>query len=112
MAMDPEGGERAKQLGMDRAERAANPEWRVFMEAAVVSVARNKRLFFCDDIEAVRMELNGPETHENRALGPLMLWAMREGVCERTDDFALSARASRHRAPCRIWRSLIYGRGR
>jgi hypothetical protein len=101
-------GEAAKREGMDRAERAANPEWVAFMLAALIEVAKRQPFFYSDDVELVRQNRGGPSTHENRAMGPLMKRAFRAGICEPTDRFAAASRAACHRCPRRIWKSMLY----
>lgn len=108
MTFDPASGVWAKLDGMHRVASAANPEWWQFMAEATVEVARRKPFFFTDDIERLRLERNGPSTHENRAIGPLMKCIQRLGVCVPTDDWVESSQAVNHRRPMRVWRSLIY----
>lgn len=110
------GGEIARgiagrELGIARATRAANPEWETFMDVAVVEVARRKRWFTADDIERLRLAKEGPETHEKRAMSGVMRRAQTAGVCEITNRFEAGVRATCHRRPQRVWRSLIFEGG-
>ena len=105
---DPAGGTEAKKKGMERAARACNPEWWAFMLAAVVEIARAKPFFFTDDIERLRVQRQGPRTHENRAIGPLMMHAKKQGICEPTDQWAPSSQSVNHRRFMRVWYSHIY----
>ena len=77
------------------------------MYRSLVTVARQKPTFFTDDIERVRQAKDGPSTHENRALGPLMKRAHKDLICEPTDQWVPSSQAGNHRRPMRVWRSLI-----
>jgi hypothetical protein len=105
---DPVGGEAAKLDGMRRARRNADPEWWAYMLERVTEVARHKPFLFTDDIERLRMTRQGPSTHENRALGPLMREAQKNGVCEPTDYWVPSSQRVNHRRHMRVWFSLIY----
>ena len=100
---DPAGGTAAKRTGMARAARACNPEWWAFMLAACAEVARRKPFFNTDDMERIRQDRQGPRTHENRALGPLMHAAQKLGICEPTDDWVEFAQHDNHRRPMRVW---------
>lgn len=101
-------GERRRDEGMGRANRAANPAWKACMYECIVVVARRKPFFTSDDVEARRVRIGGPTTHENRAFGPLMMQAQREGICLPTDRFENSRRAMEHARPLRVWQSLVY----
>jgi hypothetical protein len=103
-----EQGELAKQEGMGRAARGANPEWVSFMLAALIEVARRQPYFFTDDIERIRIERGGPSTPEPRAMGPLMKRAQRDGICELTTRFVTSARVICHCGQKRVWKSMLY----
>jgi hypothetical protein len=93
---------------MDRALEAADEDWAAFMFRAVVNVAKRKEFFYGDDLERYRQQHNGPSTHENRALGPLMLQARRSLICEPTDRWVCSSQSINHRRPMRVWRSLVH----
>lgn len=103
-------GERERDRGMGRAYRAANPAWKAFMYECIVVVARRKQYFTTDDVETRRVRIGGPTTHENRALGPLMRQAHRDGICYPTERFEPSRRAMEHARPLRVWQSLVFNR--
>jgi hypothetical protein len=108
MPFDPAGGASARDEAMARARRAANPEWVRWWSEATIEVARKKPYFTTDDIERLRSYRQGPRTHENRAIGPLMRDAMKNGVCLPTEDWVQSGQRVNHRRPMRVWFSLIY----
>lgn len=105
--MSLQNSERLKQEGMARAHRAADPEWQRFMLRALKQVASRQKFFCTDDIERIRHSYDGPTTHENRALGPLMLSAKKDGLIAPTDRWVMSIQPFNHRRPVRVWRSLI-----
>jgi hypothetical protein len=88
--------------GMARAARGANPEWWRYMMELIIEVARRKPYLYTDDIERLRRERKGPETHEQRAMGPLMKWAKDAGIIARTHHLVPG------RWDKRVWFSLIY----
>lgn len=98
----------ARAEGMERAAEAANPEWWRWMMQATIEVARRKPFFFTDDMEYLRLTRQGPSTHENRALGPLMTAAKRAGICEPTDHWSPSSQRVNHGRFMRVWYSLLY----
>jgi hypothetical protein len=87
---------------MERAARSANPAWAAYVCELIVEIARDNQYFYTDDIEALRRERGGPETHEQRAIGPLMRAAKDIGVMRRTDQLVTG------RWDKRVWQSLIY----
>lgn len=97
----------AKEEAMRRVDDHADPDWRPFMMGIITETARTKRRFSTDDVLKLARERHGPETHELRALGPLMASAAR---CQliRKDGFEICQRPSRHCAPIQMWRSLIF----
>ncbi len=105
---DRDAARAGKNDGMDRAERAANPEWWRFMWAALIETAQRKPFLFTDDLEQIRLSRGGPETHENRAIGPLMREAVKQGVCEPTDHWVASSQRQNHGRFMRVWYSLLY----
>lgn len=101
-------GDAGKHDGMDRAKRAANPEWWRFMWAALIETAERKPFLFTDDIERIRLLRNGPLTHENRAIGPLMREAAKQRICTPTDHWVPSGQRQNHARSMRVWYSLLY----
>ena len=101
-------GKAAKADGMARAARSANPEWWNFMLNAVRETCVRKPYLFTDDIEKLRLTRDGPSTHENRAIGPLMNYAKKLGYCAPTDHWIPSSQRVNHGRYMRVWYSLIY----
>lgn len=101
-------GEYLKVKGMFNAESNADPEWRVRAARAIIKVAKEKELFSTDDVWLTGLD----KPREPRALGPEIASAQAAGIIEATNIYKLTAQASRHRAPVRYWKSLIFKSGR
>jgi hypothetical protein len=71
-------------------------------------VARRQPSVFCDDIWFEYETRNLPHPREPRVLGATVKAAAKEGWIAPTDEYRQSIRPSTHRAPKRVWRSLIY----
>jgi hypothetical protein len=97
-------GEYLKAKGMYNAESNADPEWRVRAARAIIKVAKEKELFSTDDVWKTGLD----KPREPRALGPEIASAQAAGIIEATNIYELTAQASRHRAPVRYWKSLIF----
>jgi hypothetical protein len=104
--------EKAKRSGMQQVEENANELWIEFMVDLVWDVCRERKQFTSDDVYDLYYavpEDKRPETHEHRAMGPVMNRAAREGLCEKANLPAIpSRRASLHASPRTVWNSLIY----
>jgi hypothetical protein len=102
--------------GIERAEEHADSEWFLFALMSLCRVAKSKPKLTADDVaeymERIAHEMTGkpPETHEKRAMGPVMIRGMRQGWIQRTDQYDTCRRSNQHNCPKRLWVSLIYGR--
>lgn len=105
---DPLVGAAGKTSGMARAARSCNPVWWQYMLELGQEIALRKPFLSADDLEFERYRRQGPTTHENRAMGPLMKYAARLGYWEPTQDFVESSQKVKHQRPMRVWHSLIY----
>lgn len=108
MAFDRGKGNEARRRGMRNAAQAADPVWWAYMLALVLEVAKRKPYLFTDDIERLRSERGGPTTHENRAIGPLMIAAKKNGWISPVDHWAQSSQVVNHRRHMRVWYSHLY----
>lgn len=107
--MSRKGGRDGRDEGMARAEAAANPAWAAGMWKCIQDVARQQAELSADDVFALARKRRVGATHDNRAFGPLMKRAEREGYVEITPRFTNSDRTSKHLNPIRIWKSLVFG---
>lgn len=92
----------ATREGMDRVALGANPEWWRYMMELIIEVAQRKPFLYTNDIEELRRERGGPETHEQRAIGPLMKAAQDVRIIAKTHHLVPG------RWDKRVWFSLIY----
>lgn len=98
----------AGQLSLDQAlatvSSHADHRWVVSARKAVAHVAASGKPFTTDEVwDALGAEWD-VSTHERRALGAVMRWAVRRGICEPTDDYRPSSRPECHKRPVRVWR--------
>ena len=97
-------GDALRDAAIRRVADNANPDWKVEAVRVVSTVAQRMPEFTTDDVWHLIEEV----THEPRAMGPVMKAAAAAGLIEATDRFKLTERPSRHRAPVRVWKSLVY----
>jgi hypothetical protein len=114
-------GERGKQVGPPRVASTAEE----LRDEAIRRVAANTSEEFRDQARQVLhqvalemaeltaedvMDRLTVETHDNRAMGAIMLWGTREGWIAKTDPekFVQSRYPRRHKMDVRVWRSLVY----
>jgi len=79
--------------------------WQEAMSEQIREVAGRLEYFSADDVFAEMPEEAMPD---GRRFGPLMLKAVKAGICEKTDRHILSVRPANHGRPIRLWRSLIW----
>lgn len=102
-----------REKAIKKADVNANNEWKDAMASVVYYVATVMREFTSDDVRqetARRMKADPdfPETHNLSALGPVMRRAEKSGWIVGTMNFTPARVVTRHSAPIKIWRSLIY----
>jgi hypothetical protein len=105
-------GDDGKAEGMGRAERCANPAWKVEATRAVVQAAQLYPTLTTDDV--VLLIPPNIRTHENRALGPIMKNCAREGWIEKdtAPNVNCATRPNNHSRPLQVWRSLLFRRSK
>lgn len=106
------GGQRARALverdqDIQAADRGADDAWRDATLATIQLVAAARPQFTTDDVLEANPALE--EAREPRALGPMMLYAARDGLIEPTKLYASSSRRQSNARHKRVWRSLIFG---
>ena len=92
-----------RDRALQQVDTHADPEWKDRALQAVRTVCLLREEWHSDDIWA----LTGlDEPHEARALGPVVLRAIRLGYCAKTDRVRPSVRSHGSGKP--VYRSLIY----
>ena len=89
-----------KQIIM-RCEDNANDEWKAVADRRVRYLAARQKPFTSEDVINYLNE-KGYKTHNNSALGAIMLRYSKEGRIKKL-GWQQSKRKSRHSAPVRIW---------
>ena len=102
--VDLQASEDAKTDGMLRVEANAPAGWIEQAVEKIRRVALRQPLLTSDDVWLEGLE----HPHESRALGPCFTRARGMGFVEPTDQFVLTAQVKRHRAPIRVWKSLLF----
>jgi len=98
----------ARDEALDRVEQAADDQWKDVAIRAVRWLAGMHTEFTTDAVWAA-IEHYHPtaQTHEPRAMGPIMMRAKSLKYCEPTDRTVLSTRTQNHRRPIRVWKSTL-----
>jgi len=90
-------------------ESGASEEWKAAAIEALHRVALKRYDFTAADVYAELADSGGPETHDNRALGPIMLAGARKGWITRTDFLRVDEiRRWCHNQTNRVWESQIH----
>ena len=92
----------ATKEALRKVEEHADPTWKDDALEAVRTTCLSLSEFISDDVWSVG-DLR--RTREDRALGPVMMRAKKEGWCVKTDRFRPSVRSHLSGKP--VWRSLL-----
>lgn len=103
-------GEELRDVALEKVEQSAGEDWNERAYEVVHAVASEMEFFQADDIHARAWEDDLPPAREPRAWGPVMLKAIKAGICQPTGEWVQTKRASRHAAPTRRYRSVIWGK--
>ena len=95
----PVTAESERDRALDQVEQNASEAWKAQAYAAICARAAQPGPFTSSDLWAAGL----PRARESRALGPMFLKAMREGVIKPTGHFVKGQQVSRHAAPEREW---------
>lgn len=96
---------RERDEAIERVDEHADDEWKEVALDCVRQLCRQHALFTSDEVLEL-LETKPVTTHDTRALGPVMLKAVRDGLIEKSGRLLPSRR--RHMAPIFEWRSLIH----
>lgn len=107
ITLDEYAARTARERAVAQVLQHAAPAWKEYVLATVKRVAETHREFTTDAV--LDALTDAPVwTHELRALGPVMSAAARAGYIRPTDRLQNSHSVSRHKAPKRVWESLVY----
>jgi len=98
-----------RDAAMRQAEEHAQEVWRDAAMDAIWETAKIYHRFIVDQVWTFMPDR--VQTHEKRAMGPMMVKAVKEGWIAQTDEYRLSERVASHRNPRRVWQSLIHSEG-
>jgi hypothetical protein len=90
------------QFSLDLIEQNTADDWRSDALRAVEQVCRQKPDFICDDVWDVGLR----STHNDKALGPVLMTAKRLGYCVKSDRVRPSLRSHLSGKP--VWVSQLY----
>ncbi len=107
LTLDGELAEQSRADALQSVDDHADPDWRDVAYDCVVAVAQRFAMFTTDQVLDELAKHPSVTTHEGRALGPVMMRAAKAGVIVATDRFVTSEAVSRHKAPKRVWASII-----
>lgn len=88
--------------GMRSAEDNVDEQWYRGAVAFITKHARGSEEIFCDDLWKAGLEI----PREARALGPVIMQCVRDGVLERSGRYRASTASNMTPKP--VWRSLLY----
>lgn len=94
------------QEAIDRVEMNANEEWKATALAIVRNLARRVPQFTSDSVWH-ELDKSDIKTHENRALGAVIIKAIKLGYIEPTGAYQKSTRPECHRRPIAVYASRI-----
>ena len=96
----------ARDAAMEQVDENADDDWKEVAFSVVIEVARVKAEFTVDDVQEQLANL-AVSTHEGRAMGPVILRAVREKIIVSTGIHRPSRQVKCHANPTTLWRSLI-----
>lgn len=97
-----------RDAAIQRVEQHADNAWLDVAMKALRTVAACKPTFTSDDVWAEIDRQSFATTHEHRAMGSVMVAGRKLGIIVPTDRFISTTKASQHRQPIRVWKSLVF----
>lgn len=99
-------GRQRRDDGMKCAEQGAPDEWKTAALFAIHETAKRHRTFTADDVWQYMPP--GIQTHDNRALGPVMMSVCRAGHITNTNEVRATKRPAHHMMRKSVWRSNVF----
>lgn len=100
---DRHASEQARDEAIGRVERHADAAWKAEALEAVKGTASRNAFLTSDDV----WQRLTTRPHEPRAMGAIMRHAVTLGWIAPTERFIPTLKASQHRQPIRVWKSLL-----
>ena len=104
---DYDSGRHARNAAIGQVEKNARNEWLETAKDAVYKTARDKPEFIVDEIWKKMPVEAEVTTHDKRAMGAVVNWAVKEKYITGTGRYMPSGRITSHSVPRQIWKSLI-----
>lgn len=102
---DPERARRAREEGIGAADANADRLWRTEAREALRWCADHHETFTADEVWQRLAAVGHALQHEPSALGPVFMWAAKEGLIRKTGMVRPTVFARRHR-DLTLWRSM------
>lgn len=93
-------GRELRDKALEEVDLNAESDWKSQAATVVATLAQSGQPFTPDDVWAAGL----PRPREPRALGPVMMRAVKSGLIEPTGEWVNSKQASQHATPVRVWR--------
>lgn len=98
----------AAEEGMELADSAADPYWKIAAEICILKVASANPYWIIDAVHDLLDSLP-VKTHTTAALGPILLRLSKKGIITGTDETWRSERVPSHGRFTRVWTSPKFG---
>lgn len=106
MELNLPAAQAARDAAINAVEVGANETFKQAAYEALCNTALTKPVFLVDDVW-MAMGLDAPQTHEKRAMGAVILRAVREGVIRKTGQMRPSAQPQCHANPRTEWTAAV-----
>jgi hypothetical protein len=109
VAMTTDAAQLSLEDAVQRAEAHADDQWMEDARQALVVCARRGSEFTTDEVWSWLDWFSTATTHDPRAMGAVMRWAVQARLIEPTDRYTKSERPACHKRPVRVWRPVTIG---
>lgn len=108
---DPQAASELTEAAIERADQAANPNWKSAFMRTLIDVAVSETEFTTDAVwRRLQNDPHVPKTHERRAAGALVKRAVRANVISYSAATKPSERSHCHGSILRVYESKIHGK--
>jgi hypothetical protein len=98
----------ARDAAIETVASGADQHWLDIAFDCVCTVAARHETFIVDAVWRELESRDYKEPPEGRAMGAVMVRAVKAGIITGTTEYRASDRRSAHANPRRVWRSLVY----